>query len=151
MQFLQHFIELRNLAESNSAKKDLMKLGRDCSVVSNSFSQLLDGLVTSYNLPEQPFPDFMAQAVFVIAKFLNDADFSCRILGRCFKKLEDSVERLVQIILNSNYLNRVSKIHSRNYCIFKFARIMIIRLYDAYLCDVKHFILLEILSFQPFA
>ncbi|XP_013924044.1 PREDICTED: meiosis-specific protein MEI4-like [Thamnophis sirtalis] len=106
MQFLQHFIELRNLAESNSAKIDLMKLGRDCSVVSNSFSQLLDGLVTSYNLPEQPFPDFMAQAVFVIATLLNDADFSCRILGRCFKKLEDSVGRLVQIILNSSYLNR---------------------------------------------
>ncbi|ETE72826.1 hypothetical protein L345_01335, partial [Ophiophagus hannah] len=151
MQFLQHFIELRNLAESNSAKIDLMKLGRDCSVVSNSFSQLLDGLVTSYNLPEQPFPDFMAQAVFVIAKLLNDADFSCRILGRCFKKLEDSVERLVQIILNSTYLNRVSKIHSRNYCISKFARIMTIRLYNVYLCVIKHFTLLEILSFQPFA
>lgn len=139
MQFLQHFIEIRNLAESNSMKMDLMKLGRDCSVVSNSFFQLLDGLVTSYNLPEQPFPDFMTQAVFIIAKLLNDADFSCRILGRCLKKLEDSMERLVQIILNSSYLNRVSKIHSRNYCISKVVSIMTIQLYDISLCNVKHF------------
>ncbi|XP_026520889.1 meiosis-specific protein MEI4 [Notechis scutatus] len=122
MQFLQHFIELRNLAESNTAKIDLMKLGRDCSVVSNSFSQLLDGLVTSYNLPEQPFPDFMAQAVFVIAKLLNDADFSCWILGRCFKKLEDSVERLVQIILNSSYLNRFQIQDSISHTLVLFGR-----------------------------
>ncbi|XP_058031980.1 meiosis-specific protein MEI4 [Ahaetulla prasina] len=127
MQFLQHFIELRNLAESNSAKIDLMKLGRDSSVVSNSFSQLLDGLVTSYNLPEQPFPDFMAQAVFVIAKLLNDADFSCRILGRCFKKLEDSVERLVQIILNSSYLNRFQIKNSISHTLVLFGQCNILK------------------------
>ncbi|XP_029141017.1 meiosis-specific protein MEI4 [Protobothrops mucrosquamatus] len=127
MQFLQHFIEIRNLAESNSMKMDLMKLGRDCSVVSNSFFQLLDGLVTSYNLPEQPFPDFMTQAVFIIAKLLNDADFSCRILGRCLKKLEDSMERLVQIILNSSYLNRFQIQDSMSRTLVLFGQCSILR------------------------
>ncbi|KAM6465566.1 meiosis-specific protein MEI4 isoform 2-T3 [Liasis olivaceus] len=127
MQFLQNFIELRNLSESNSLKIDSTKLGRDCSIVSSSFSQLLDGLVTSYNLPEQPFPDFMTQAVSVITKLLNDADFSCQILGKCFKKLEDSVERLVQIILNSSYLNRFQIQDSISHALVLFGRCSVLR------------------------
>ncbi|XP_062980894.1 meiosis-specific protein MEI4 [Elgaria multicarinata webbii] len=106
MQFLQHFLKLKKLTEAGGLRTDLKKLGRDGSTISDSFSRLLDGLVTSYSLPELPFSDFMSQAVCVITKLLNDADVSSQITGRCFKKLEDSVKRLVAIVLNSSNLNR---------------------------------------------
>lgn len=110
MQFLQHFIELRKLTVAGDPKTDLRKLGSDYSTVSDSFSRLLDCLLTSYSLPELPFSGFMTRAVCVITTFLSDPDLSSQVLGKCFKKLEDSVNGLVTVILNNRHLNRVSKI-----------------------------------------
>nr|XP_008120223.1 PREDICTED: meiosis-specific protein MEI4-like [Anolis carolinensis] len=106
MQFLQNFFELRKLTKSGGLKTDLEKLGIDCSIISHSFSQLLDGLVTSYSLPELPFLDVTSQAVSLITKLLNDVDISNLILGKCLKKLEDCMKRLLAIVLNSSSLNR---------------------------------------------
>ncbi|XP_054827349.1 meiosis-specific protein MEI4 [Eublepharis macularius] len=106
MQFLQRFIELRKLTEAGGPRTDLKKIGSDCSKISDSLSQLVDGLVISYSLPELPFSIFLKQTILVITKLLNDADLSSQILGKCFRKLEDSIKRLVAIVLNNSNLNR---------------------------------------------
>ncbi|XP_060089284.1 meiosis-specific protein MEI4 [Heteronotia binoei] len=106
MQFLQRILELKKLAESGGLRTDLKKLGIDSSRVSDSLSQLVDGLVTSYSLPELPFSIFPKQTVLVITKLLSDADLSQQIVGKCFRKLEESVKRLVAIVLNNGDLNR---------------------------------------------
>ncbi|XP_015267536.1 PREDICTED: meiosis-specific protein MEI4-like [Gekko japonicus] len=106
MQFLQRILELKNLAESGGLRTDLKKLGIDCSKVSDSLSQLVDGLVTSYSLPELPFPIFLKQTVFVITRLLSDADLSHQIVGKCFRKLEESIKGLVAIVLNNSHHNR---------------------------------------------
>uniref|UniRef100_UPI0010A01873 LOW QUALITY PROTEIN: meiosis-specific protein MEI4-like n=1 Tax=Podarcis muralis TaxID=64176 RepID=UPI0010A01873 len=107
IQFLRRFLELKRLAEHGGVRTDLGKLGRDSSAISDSFSRLLDGLVAAYSFPEVPFSDFMTRAVCaVITELLSDADVSRQILGKCLKKLEDSVERLIDVVLNSSHLNR---------------------------------------------
>ncbi|XP_034991797.1 meiosis-specific protein MEI4 [Zootoca vivipara] len=107
IQFLRRFLELKQLAEHGGLRTDLGKLGRDSSAISDSFSRLLDGLVASYSLPEHPFSDFMTRAVCaIITELLSDADVFRQILGKCLKKLEDSVKRLIDIVLNSSHLNR---------------------------------------------
>ncbi|KAF7247077.1 Meiosis-specific protein MEI4 [Varanus komodoensis] len=136
MQFLQHFLELKKLSEAGGLRTDFKKLGNDCSTITDSFSQLLDGLVTSYSLSELPFSDVMHQAVCVITKLLSDADVSSQILGKCFKKLEDSMKRLVAVVLNSSNLNRVSKMAPTTLIFVTFQRsaeftsMMIVRLHD---------------------
>uniref|UniRef100_A0A6J0URC6 Meiosis-specific protein MEI4 isoform X1 n=1 Tax=Pogona vitticeps TaxID=103695 RepID=A0A6J0URC6_9SAUR len=106
IQFLQYFIELRKLTEAGGLRTDMKKLGKDGSLIFDSFSRLIDGLVTLYSLPELPFSDVVTQAVCVITRLLSDADLSCLILGRCIKKLEDFVKRLVAIILKNSNLSR---------------------------------------------
>ncbi|XP_077162414.1 meiosis-specific protein MEI4 isoform X2 [Paroedura picta] len=106
VQFLQRILELKKLTESGGLRTDLKKLGIDCCKVSDSLSLLVDGLVTSYSLPELPFSVFLKQAVFVITSLLSDADFSHQIVGKCFRKLEESIKRLVAIVLNNSSLNR---------------------------------------------
>lgn len=113
MKFLQHILELKELTDSGGLKTDLKKVGIDYSKVSESLSQLVDGLISSY-LPEQPFSIFLKQTVFVITKLLSDADLSHQIGGKCFRKLEESIRRLVAIVLNNSKLNRVSKMPSTN-------------------------------------
>ncbi|KAJ6665833.1 hypothetical protein lerEdw1_001305 [Lerista edwardsae] len=109
MQFLERFLELRNLAEARGVRTDLKKLGRDGITIADSVSRLLDGLVASYSCPELPFSGVLSQAVFVIAKLLSDANLSRQILGQCFKKLEVSLKRLIAIVLDNSHLNRVSQ------------------------------------------
>nr|XP_056712161.1 meiosis-specific protein MEI4 [Euleptes europaea] len=106
MQFLQRFLELKKLTEAGGLRTDLKKLGIDCSRISDSLSQLVDGLVTSYSLPELLFSVFLKQTIFVITKLLSDADLSHQIVGKCFRKLEESIKRLVAIVLNNTNLNR---------------------------------------------
>ncbi|KAJ7341677.1 hypothetical protein JRQ81_006204, partial [Phrynocephalus forsythii] len=105
-QFLQYLIELRTLTEAGGLRTDVKKLGKDGSIIFDSFSRLIDGLATSYSLSELPFSDVVTQAICVITKLLSDANLSCLILGRCIKKLEDFVKRLVAIILKSSNPNR---------------------------------------------
>uniref|UniRef100_A0ABM5GCY9 Meiosis-specific protein MEI4 isoform X4 n=1 Tax=Pogona vitticeps TaxID=103695 RepID=A0ABM5GCY9_9SAUR len=115
IQFLQYFIELRKLTEAGGLRTDMKKLGKDGSLIFDSFSRLIDGLVTLYSLPELPFSDVVTQAVCVITRLLSDADLSCLILGRCIKKLEDFVKRLVAIILKNSNLSRMQAKFSVQY------------------------------------
>lgn len=108
MQFLERFLELRNLAEARGVRTDLKKLGSDGVTIAVSISRLLDSLVASYSCPELPFSGVLSQAVCVIAKLLSDANLSRQILGQCFKKLEASLKRLIAIVLDNSHLNRVS-------------------------------------------
>lgn len=114
MQFLQRILELKKLTESGGLRTDLKRLGADFSKVSDSLSQLIDGLVTLYSLPELPFSVFLKQTVFVITKLLSDADLPGQILERNSRKLEEAIKRLVAIVLNNSNLNRVSIMPSTN-------------------------------------
>ncbi|XP_066478807.1 meiosis-specific protein MEI4 [Tiliqua scincoides] len=106
MQFLERFLELRSLVEARSVRTDLRTLGSDCITVSDSVSRLLDGLVVSYSCPELPFSGVLSQAVCVVTKLLNDTNLSSQILGQCFKKLEDSLKKLIAVVLDSSHVNR---------------------------------------------
>ncbi|XP_048361778.1 meiosis-specific protein MEI4 [Sphaerodactylus townsendi] len=106
MQFLQRFLEVKKLTDTGGLRTDLKNLGIDCSKISDSLSQLVDGLVASYSLPELPFSVFLKQTIFVITKLLNDADLSRQIVAKCFRQLEESIKRLVAIVLNNTNLNR---------------------------------------------
>ncbi|XP_061479152.1 meiosis-specific protein MEI4 isoform X2 [Rhineura floridana] len=127
MHFLQRFLELKKLTEAGGLRTDLKKLRRDFSTISDSFSQLLDGLVASYSLPELPFSHSLTQAVCVITNLLNDAVVSRQILGKCLKKLEDSVTRLVAVVLNSNHLNRFQMLDSISHALVLIGRCRVLR------------------------
>lgn len=108
MQFLQHLLELKNLKESGSLKTDLSHFENDFSTVSYSVCQLLDGLITFYHKPKFPFSSFWADAVDTLAGLISDCNLSSHILKKCSKKLEEFEKTLLQVILQSNHINRVS-------------------------------------------
>ncbi|XP_077626518.1 meiosis-specific protein MEI4 [Crocuta crocuta] len=111
MQFLQHLLELKNLKESGSLKTDLSHFENDFSTVSYSVCQLLDGLITFYHKPKFPFSSFWADAVDTLAGLISDCNLSSHILKKCSKKLEEFEKTLLQVILQSNHINRFQVQH----------------------------------------
>lgn len=108
MHFLQHLLELKNLTESRSLKTDLSHFENDFSTVSDSVFQLLDGLITFYRNPRFPSSSFWEEAVNTLAGLISDSNLSNHILKKCSKKLEEFEKTLLQVILRSNHINRVS-------------------------------------------
>ncbi|XP_055475099.1 meiosis-specific protein MEI4-like, partial [Psammomys obesus] len=106
MQFLQHLLELKNLTESSSTKIYLTHFEKDSSTVSDSVSQLLDGLITFYQNPKVPFSSFWTEAVGTLARVASDFNLSNHILKKCSKKLEEFEKTLLQAILGNNSINR---------------------------------------------
>ncbi|CAH6777936.1 Mei4 [Phodopus roborovskii] len=107
MQFLQRLLELKKLTESSSLKIYLAHFEKDSSTVSDSVSQLLDGLITFYRNPKLPFSSFWTEAVGTLAKLASDFNLSNRILKKCSKKLEEFEKTLLQAILGNNSINRL--------------------------------------------
>lgn len=110
LQFLQHLLELKKLRESSSLKVYLTHFEKDSSTVSDSVSQLLDGLITFYRNPKLPFSSFWTEAVATLARLASDFNFSNHILKKCSKKLEEFEKTLLQAILGNSSINRVSNI-----------------------------------------
>ncbi|XP_019483812.1 PREDICTED: meiosis-specific protein MEI4-like isoform X1 [Hipposideros armiger] len=111
MQFLQHLLELKNWAESESLKTDLSHFENNSSTVSDSVFQLLDGLITFYRKPKFPFSNFCTEAVETLARLISDCNLSDHILQKCSKKLEEFEKTLLQIILRNGHINRFQVQH----------------------------------------
>ncbi|XP_007949530.1 meiosis-specific protein MEI4 [Orycteropus afer afer] len=111
MQFLQHLLELKNVAESDILKTDLSQFENDYSVVADSVSQLLDGLITFYSNPKIPFSSFWTEAVCTLARLFSDYNLSNHILKKCSKKLEEFEKTILQVILRNKNINRFQVQH----------------------------------------
>ncbi|XP_050995922.1 meiosis-specific protein MEI4 [Acomys russatus] len=111
LQFLQHLLEMKKLAESSSLKIYLTHFEKDSSTVSDSVSQLLDGLITFYRNPRLPFSSFWTEAVGTLARVVGDFNLSNHILKKCSKKLEEFQKTLLQAILGNSNINRFQVQH----------------------------------------
>ncbi|XP_059124274.1 meiosis-specific protein MEI4 isoform X2 [Peromyscus eremicus] len=111
LQFLQHLLELKKLRESSSLKVYLTHFEKDSSAVSDSVSQLLDGLITFYRNPKLPFSSFWMEAVATLARLASDFNLSNHILKKCSKKLEEFEKTLLQAILGNSSINRFQVQH----------------------------------------
>ncbi|XP_031201350.1 meiosis-specific protein MEI4 [Mastomys coucha] len=111
MQFFQHLLELKKWTESSNLKVFLTLFEKDSSTVSDSVSQLLDGLITFYQNPKIPFSNFWTEAVGTLARLASDFNFSNHIFKRCSQKLEEFEKTLLQAILGNNSINRFQVQH----------------------------------------
>ncbi|XP_035153692.3 meiosis-specific protein MEI4 isoform X2 [Callithrix jacchus] len=111
MQFLQYLLELKNLTDSGSLKRDLTHFEKDYSTVSDSVFQLLDGLITFYHNPKLPFSRFWTEAVGTLASLISDNNLSNHILKKCSKKLEEFEKTLLHAILGNNHINQFQVQH----------------------------------------
>ncbi|XP_019375998.1 PREDICTED: meiosis-specific protein MEI4-like [Gavialis gangeticus] len=108
MQFLQHLLGLRKLTEPGSFQADFTEFENNYSTVSESVSQLLEGLIIYCNSPKLPVTHFMTEAICVLSSLITDSKLSNHVLKKCFKKLHEFKKQLIQIILSNNNINRVS-------------------------------------------
>ncbi|EHB17945.1 UPF0623 protein [Heterocephalus glaber] len=106
MKFLQHLLALKNLTESGSLV--LTHAEKDSSTISDSVSQMLDGLITFYRNPKLPFSRFWTEAVETLARLISDCNFSNHIVKTCSKKLEEFEKTLLQVLIGRSHINRVS-------------------------------------------
>ncbi|XP_052045270.1 meiosis-specific protein MEI4 [Apodemus sylvaticus] len=111
MQFLQHLLELKKWTESSNLEVYLTHFEKDSSTVSDSISQLLDGLIMFYRNPKLPFSSFWTEAVGALARLANDFNVSNHIFKRCSKKLEEFEKTLLQAVLRNNSINRFQVQH----------------------------------------
>ncbi|XP_032765893.1 meiosis-specific protein MEI4 [Rattus rattus] len=106
MQFFQHLLALKRWTEPGRLTAYLTHFERDSCTVSESASQLLDGLITFYRNPKLPFSSFWTEAVGTLARLASDFRLSNHIFKRCSKQLEEFEKTLLQAILGNNSINR---------------------------------------------
>lgn len=111
VQFFQHLLEIRKLSEGGMLQADFTELENDSFTICNSLSQLLDGLTVFYNSPKFPVSSFLTEAVCVLIRLIADTKLSNHVLKKCFRKLEEFMKNLIQIILRNSNVNRVSFKH----------------------------------------
>ncbi|KFO36090.1 UPF0623 protein [Fukomys damarensis] len=106
MKFLQHLLALKNLTESGSLA--VTRAEKDSSTISDSVSQMLDGLITFYRDPKLPFSRFWTEAIETLARLIDDCNLSNHIVKKCSKKLEEFEKTLLQVLTGRSHINRVS-------------------------------------------
>ncbi|XP_010616218.1 meiosis-specific protein MEI4 [Fukomys damarensis] len=104
MKFLQHLLALKNLTESGSLA--VTRAEKDSSTISDSVSQMLDGLITFYRDPKLPFSRFWTEAIETLARLIDDCNLSNHIVKKCSKKLEEFEKTLLQVLTGRSHINR---------------------------------------------
>ncbi|NXJ78204.1 MEI4 protein, partial [Trogon melanurus] len=112
LQFLQHLLEIRKLAEGGILQADFAELENDSFSICHSVSQLLDGLTFFYKSPKFPVPNCLTEAVCVLSSLITDSKLSNHVLKKCFKKLEEFNKNLIQIMLRNSNVNRFQALYA---------------------------------------
>ncbi|KFP39803.1 Meiosis-specific protein MEI4-like, partial [Chlamydotis macqueenii] len=141
VQFLQHLLEIRKLSEGGILQANLTELENDSFTISNSVSQLLDGLTIFYNSPKFPVSNFLTEAVCVLISLITDTKLSNHVLKKCAKKLEEFKKNLIQIILRNSSVNRFQALHAVSHTLLLLGRNNILRnsLISRLLSEVRQF------------
>ncbi|NXH16145.1 MEI4 protein, partial [Bucco capensis] len=141
VQFLQHLLEVRKLAEEGVLQADFTELEKDSSTICNSLAQLLDGLTVFYTSPTFPASSFLIEAVSLLSRLITDPKLSHHVLKKCFKKLEAFQKNLIQLILRNNSVNRFQALHAVSQTLMVLGRNKILRnsLISLLLSDIHQF------------
>ncbi|XP_021248831.1 meiosis-specific protein MEI4 [Numida meleagris] len=127
VQFFQHLLEIRKLSEGGMLQADFTELENDSFTVYNSVSQLLDGLTVFYSSPKFPVSSFLTDAVCVLIRLVTDAKLSNHVLKKCFRKLEEFMKNLIQIILRNSNVNRFQALDAVSHTLVLLGRNNILR------------------------
>ncbi|XP_077145967.1 meiosis-specific protein MEI4 isoform X1 [Ranitomeya variabilis] len=106
IQFLNHLLGLGKLTTAQSLVTDFTKFGNDCTVVTDSVSGLLNGLLSFYRYPKQSVLRVQSEAFKTIANLLTNCRLPNNTLQMCMKSLEDFEKQLIQSILTNDSMNR---------------------------------------------
>ncbi|XP_052550392.1 meiosis-specific protein MEI4 [Tympanuchus pallidicinctus] len=127
VQFFQHLLEIKKLSEGGMLQADFTELENDSFTICNSLSQLLDGLTVFYNSPKFPVSSFLTEAVCVLIRLIADTKLSNHVLKKCFRKLEEFMKNLIQIILRNNNVNRFQALDAVSHTLVLLGRNNILR------------------------
>ncbi|XP_069830775.1 meiosis-specific protein MEI4 isoform X3 [Dendropsophus ebraccatus] len=106
IQFLNHLLGLGKVTTAQSNGTDFTKFGNDCTVVTDSVSGLLNGLLSFYETPKPSVLTVQTKAFKTITSLLTNSHLPQNILRVCMKSLEDFERQLIQSILRNDSINR---------------------------------------------
>ncbi|XP_069830774.1 meiosis-specific protein MEI4 isoform X2 [Dendropsophus ebraccatus] len=109
IQFLNHLLGLGKVTTAQSNGTDFTKFGNDCTVVTDSVSGLLNGLLSFYETPKPSVLTVQTKAFKTITSLLTNSHLPQNILRVCMKSLEDFERQLIQSILRNDSINRVQQ------------------------------------------
>ncbi|KAG8582065.1 hypothetical protein GDO81_007900, partial [Engystomops pustulosus] len=98
IQFLNHLLGLGKLTTAQS----------HCTVVTDSVSGLLNGLLSFYKNPKPSVLRVQTEAFKTITNLLTNSHLPKNIFQVCMNSLEDFERRLIQSILSNDSIDRVS-------------------------------------------
>ncbi|OCT58470.1 meiosis-specific protein MEI4 [Xenopus laevis] len=137
IQFLNHLLVLGNL----TATQSLSNLENECSVVEESLSGLLNGLLGLYRNPKPSVSTFQAKTIGILTALLKDSKMSENVLKNCLNIIEKFEKQLVQDILSNKSINRFQVQQSMTNCLILLGKCHILGgpLINILLSKVKHY------------
>uniref|UniRef100_UPI00398E802C meiosis-specific protein MEI4 n=1 Tax=Pristiophorus japonicus TaxID=55135 RepID=UPI00398E802C len=106
-QFLQCLIRIRKIATNRTPIADILAVGSDYSVVTDSVSHLAKSLLVFCTKPRSlPPASLLMEATQTLVCLMHDGKLPKLVLVQCIKKVEELVKELVKIILDNTEVNR---------------------------------------------
>ncbi|XP_075058771.1 meiosis-specific protein MEI4 [Mixophyes fleayi] len=142
IQFLNHLLGLGKLTTAGSHLTHFTKFENDGSVVAESVSGLLNGLLSLYENHKPSVSRFQTEAIRTVTNLLTNSQLSKYILQECMKSLKDFKIHLIQNIVTNSSINRFQMQQSKVDCLYQLGKCHLIRgpLINLLFTEVKHFV-----------
>ncbi|XP_073425393.1 meiosis-specific protein MEI4 isoform X1 [Dendrobates tinctorius] len=142
IQFLNHLLGLGKLTTAQSLVTDFTKFGNDCTVVTDSVSGLLNGLLSFYRYPKQSVLRVQSEAFKTIGNLLTNCRLPNNTLQVCMKSLEDFEKQLIQSILTNDSMNRFKMQQFIMDSLYQLGKCQVLQgsLINLLFTEIKHFV-----------
>ncbi|XP_069092722.1 meiosis-specific protein MEI4 [Pleurodeles waltl] len=125
--FLRDLLGLRKLTESGNVTANFTKFESNSSVLSDSVSGLLDGLLYLYKNPNDHFSALQTESINVLTNLISDTRWSNFVIKKCVNKFGEFEKELISYILCNSGINRFQAQHSIADCLVMLGRCNLMR------------------------
>ncbi|XP_078504222.1 meiosis-specific protein MEI4 isoform X2 [Lissotriton helveticus] len=125
--FLQDLLGLRKLTESRNFTTNFTKFWSDSSIILDSVSGLLDGLLSLYQSPNDHFSALRTESINVLTNLISNAKWSNFVLTKCANPFQEFEKELISCIICNSSINRFQAQHSILDCLVMLGRCNLLR------------------------
>ncbi|XP_042188631.1 meiosis-specific protein MEI4 isoform X2 [Callorhinchus milii] len=106
-QFLQSLIRIKKLTADRTLTAASLLPGSDCSVVTDSVSQVAESLLAFCQKPRYPLSaSLLMEVTQTLVCLMDDATLPKMVLAHCMKRVEELMKKFIKVLLVNSEVNR---------------------------------------------
>eukprot|EP00062_Callorhinchus_milii_P000063 gi/632933752/ref/XP_007886476.1/ PREDICTED: meiosis-specific protein MEI4-like [Callorhinchus milii] len=127
-QFLQSLIRIKKLTADRTLTAASLLPGSDCSVVTDSVSQVAESLLAFCQKPRYPLSaSLLMEVTQTLVCLMDDATLPKMVLAHCMKRVEELMKKFIKVLLVNSEVNRFQEQELRADILIVFGQCQLLR------------------------